>query len=167
MQMRIYFHAVSRNDKPNDDPQPDISIVHMDRPGVRKVLGDLEAEVMEVMWAWPNDRGATVREVFAVLEKQRPIAYTTVMNTMTRLAKKRLLVAETTELAYVYRPAQSQQAFVSHLVDRIIQDLLVNFTGDAVSSISKAADPEVAGRAKVLLEEIERRKAGRPKGSKP
>lgn len=167
MQMRIYFHAVSRKDKPNIDPQPDISIVHMDRPGVRKVLGDLEAEVMEVMWAWPDDRGATVREVFAVLEKQRPIAYTTVMNTMTRLAKKRLLVAETTELAYVYRPAQSRQAFVSHFVDRIIQDLLINFTGDAVSSISKAAAPEVANRAKVLLEEIERRKAGRPKGSKP
>ena len=80
--MQIYLFTVSRKDKPNDDPQPDISVVHMDRPGVRKVLGDLEAEVMEVMWAWPDERGATVREVFAVLEKQRPIAYTTVMNTM-------------------------------------------------------------------------------------
>ena len=33
--------------------EPDISVFRPDRPGVRKVLGDLEAEIMELIWARP------------------------------------------------------------------------------------------------------------------
>lgn len=138
----------------------------MNRPGVRKVLGDLEADVMDVMWAWPDDRGATVRDVFAVLEKRRAIAYTTVMNTMTRLAKKKLLIAETGDLAYIYRPAQTREQFVSHLVDRIISDLLVNLTGDAAGSLSEGADLPTIERVRHLQAEIERRRMNKPLAGK-
>ncbi len=118
---------------------------------------------MEVMWAWSEGRGATVREVFEVLEKRRPIAYTTVMNTMTRLARKRLLKAETRELAYVYRPMQTQAEFVGTLVDRIVNDLLVNFSGETAHSLSQVKNPGAAKRARELMAEIERRKATRAK----
>ena len=67
--------------------EPEISVFRPDRPGIRKVLGDLEAEVMELIWAHQSGEGITVRDVFAPLYQQRQIAYTTVMNTMTRLAK--------------------------------------------------------------------------------
>ena len=51
-------------------------------------LGDLERVVMERLWdAGPTD-GATVREVHEALEKDREIAYTTVMTVLDRLAKK-------------------------------------------------------------------------------
>ena len=49
------------------EPIPEISVFRPDRTGIRKVLGDLEAEVMEVIWARPTGQGTTVREVFAVL----------------------------------------------------------------------------------------------------
>jgi predicted transcriptional regulator len=48
-------------------------------------LGPLEQEIMEVVW---KHEALTVRCVFEVLKQDRPIAYTTVMTIMTRLAKK-------------------------------------------------------------------------------
>jgi len=42
--------------------EPDISVFRPDRPGIRKVLGDLEAEIMELIWARPVDQGTTVRD---------------------------------------------------------------------------------------------------------
>src|SRR5947207_8973311 len=83
---------------------PDISVFRPDRPGIRKVLGDLEAEIMELVWARPVEQGTTVRDIFEVLYERRRISYTTVMNTMTRLAKKRLLRVEKQDQAYVYSP---------------------------------------------------------------
>ena len=62
--------------------EPDISVFRPDRPGIRKVLGDLEAEIMELIWARPTGQGTTVREVFEVLYERRRVAYTTAMNTM-------------------------------------------------------------------------------------
>lgn len=71
---------------------PDLRTIYTDRPGIRKVLGDLEAEVMEWIWARFNQQqGTTVRDVFEVLYKRRHLAYTTIMTTMSRLAKKNLL----------------------------------------------------------------------------
>ena len=58
------------------------------KKGVRKILGDLEADIMEVVWSKTT---ITVREVFGELKKTREIAYTTVMTVMTRLAEKGLL----------------------------------------------------------------------------
>ena len=77
--------------------EPEINTFRPDRPGIRKVLGDLEADIMEVIWARPTDTGTTVRDVFEVLYANRRIAYTSVMSTMTRLAKKKLLWAEKRE----------------------------------------------------------------------
>ncbi len=106
--------------------EPGISVFRPDRPGIRKVLGDLEAEIMELIWARPTNQLITVRDVFEPLYEQRRIAYTTVMNTMTRLAKKNLLRVEKQELAYAYVPAVTEQEFVSHFVSRILEDLFVS-----------------------------------------
>jgi len=137
----------------------DISVFRPDRPGIRKVLGDLEAEIMEFIWGRPADEGTTVREVFEALYQRRRIAYTTVMNTMARLARKRLLVVEKDDQAYVYRPAFSQEEFVSRFVERILESLLVSFTGPTLERVSALADPATAERARRLLDEIERRRA--------
>lgn len=129
-----------------------------DRPGIRKVLGDLEAEVMEVIWARPANQGTTVREVFEILYERRRIAYTTVMSTMARLARKRLLRAEKVEAAYVYYPALSEEDFVSGFVGRILEDLLVSFSGTTIEQLQALATPDMAARAHQLVEAIRRRR---------
>ena len=55
--------------------EPDISVFRPDRPGIRKVLGDLEAEIMELVWSRPADQGTTVRDVFEFLYERRSPAH--------------------------------------------------------------------------------------------
>ena len=140
-------------------PEPDITVFRTDRPGIRKVLGDLEADIMEFIWARPPEAGTTVRDVFEVFYEQRHSAYTTIMNTMTRLAKKHLLRAEKGDQAYVYYPNFTQDEFVSRFVERILEDLLVSFSGVTLKSIDGLADPHATTRAHQIVDEIARRRA--------
>ncbi|MGH2360405.1 MAG: BlaI/MecI/CopY family transcriptional regulator, partial [bacterium] len=79
-------------ENPRGRPGPSIGSFKPDRSGIRKVLGDLEADIMELIWsAASSGSGTTVRAVFETLSRRRRIAYTTVMTTMARLARKRLL----------------------------------------------------------------------------
>lgn len=141
------------------DAEPDISTFRPDRPGIRKVLGDLEAEIMEFIWSRPLSQGTTVREVFEALYQRRRMAYTTVMTTMARLAQKNLLRTERAEQAYVYHPALTQEEFVSHFVRRIVEDLLVTFSGATMESLKASLTPETAVRIQELLGEVARRRA--------
>jgi predicted transcriptional regulator len=140
-------------------PEPDISVFRPDRPGIRKVLGDLEADIMELVWARPAGVGTTVRDVFEVLYERRHIAYTTVMNTMTRLTRKRFLRAEKAEQAYVYYPTVTHDEFVSRFVGRILENLLVGFAGATLEGINALPDERAAAHARRLVDEIARRRA--------
>lgn len=135
-----------------------LNVFRLDRSGIRKVLGDLEADIMELIWARPANEGTTVRDIFEVLYEQRRIAYTTVMNTMTRLAKKKLLRTEKRDQAYIYYPNFTQDEFVSRFVGRVLADLFVSFSGATTSGVEALPDRETANRARALLDEIARRR---------
>ena len=137
----------------------DINVFRPDRPGIRKVLGDLEADVMEAIWERPIGAGITVRDVFEKLYKGRSIAYTTVMTTMNRLAKKRLLRAEKDDQAFVYYANFTQDEFVLRFVGRILEDLMVSFAGPTLDRLDHLPDQQAAERARQLLDEIARRRA--------
>lgn len=139
--------------------EPEISVFRPDRPGIRKVLGDLEADIMEQVWATAGPEGITVRDIYETLREGRSIAYTTVMNTMTRLAKKNLLRVEKEGNAYLYHPNFTEEEFVSRFVGRILENLLVGFTGPTLEGLVNLADERAAERARQLLEEIARRRA--------
>jgi predicted transcriptional regulator len=138
--------------------EPEISTFHPDRPGIRKVLGDLEAEIMEFVWTRPADQGTTVRDVFEVLYTRRRIAYTTVMNTMSRLATKKHLRVKKDDQAYIYYPNFTQQEFVSHFVGRILEDLLVSFSGATLEGIHALGDPQLEAQARQMLDDIVRQR---------
>jgi len=79
----------------DQDPSIDLNTLRLDQPGIRVALGDLESEIMERVWQLAQEGAdtVTVRAVWQDLYATRPVMYTTVMNTMTRLAKKGLLGA--------------------------------------------------------------------------
>ncbi|MDR7417194.1 MAG: BlaI/MecI/CopY family transcriptional regulator [Armatimonadota bacterium] len=141
--------------------EPELHTVRLDRPGIRSALGDLEAEIMEVIWSRPPGEGVTVREVFEELYRRRRLAYTTVMNTMARLARKGLLVAERREPAYVYRAALQREAFIERFVGRVLERLLVNFGGVAAEKLRELTDPGTRQRLLRLAEEARARRPGR------
>jgi predicted transcriptional regulator len=67
------------------------------------MLGELESQVMEIVW---TSGELSVRDVTAKLA--RPLAYTTVMTTLDRLHKKGLLTRRKVDRAYLYSPASSR-----------------------------------------------------------
>jgi predicted transcriptional regulator len=143
-------------------------VLHPDRQGLRMVLGDLEAELMEVIWREPEGTWCTVRDVYETLRDERRIAYTTVMNTMTRLAKKGVLESRREDMAYLYRPRQSREAFIHGVVGHVLERLLLHFTGPTQTGLRDyaASHPKEAGKVSRLMDEITERRAGKPSRSR-
>jgi predicted transcriptional regulator len=79
-----------------------------------RTLGDLEAAIMDRMWA--RRRPASVREVLEDLRTGREIAYTTVMTVMDKLFKKGLLKRQPVGKAYVYETVLSKEAYTAQLM---------------------------------------------------
>jgi predicted transcriptional regulator len=113
---------------------------------------------MELIWERAGDQHTTVREIFEVLYERRRIAYTTVMNTMVRLAKKRLLRVEKQDRAYVYLPNYTEQEFISQFVDRILKDLIFNFSSATMDSLRALPDSEEVRLMRRRLDELTRRR---------
>src|SRR5260370_35106594 len=109
---------------------------------------------MDAVWPRPNGVWVTVREIWDELHPKRMIMYTTVMNTMTRLARKRLLVAERRGKAFAYRPALSREAFVDHFVGEAIEHLMLNFGGATRSRLRPVTHPPQQERLMRLLQGI-------------
>jgi predicted transcriptional regulator len=90
------------------------------RGGRGSVLGPLESEVMAVLWR--SGAAMPVREVLAALnrERDRPLAYTTVMTVLSRLAERGVARRERDGRGYAYRPAAGSPAEIA--VRRLLDD---------------------------------------------
>lgn len=126
--------------------------------GLKKVLGDLEAEIMEYMW---GKEQATVRDVYEHLRLKREIAYTTVMTVMSRLATKKLLNKEQKGMAYVYSPALSREEFTRLVAGEIIDSLLEEFAEPALSHLVdrlSKEDEEKINQLEELIKNLRKKK---------
>lgn len=81
-------------------------------------LGHLEAAVMDRLWAW--DRPVAVRDVLEDLQRDRPLAYTTVMTVLDNLHRKRMVMREKSGRAYFYRPTRSREAYTAELMQGVL-----------------------------------------------
>ncbi|MCP4727604.1 MAG: BlaI/MecI/CopY family transcriptional regulator [bacterium] len=122
------------------------------KKGIRQILGDLEADIMELIW---RKGDLTVREVYENLRHDREIAYTTVMTVMSRLADKSLLEKIKSGSAFIYRPIVSESEFTQSTVTKVMKSLLEDF---AVPSMNQfidffEADPKKMDELAKLIEE--------------
>lgn len=83
------------------------------------MLGDLEQQVMEVLWRAPEAR--SVRDVHTVLTQTRDLAYTTVMTVLDRLAKKGLAKRERDGRQWIYLPAITRQSLVVNQIMELLE----------------------------------------------
>ena len=81
-------------------------------------LGHLEADVMAVLWR--NATPLTTRAVLEELQKDRPIAYTTVMTVLDNLHGKEMLVREKHGRAYSYAAAQTREQYTARLMEQVL-----------------------------------------------
>ena len=115
--------------------------------GAMSRLGSLEAEVMEVLWSSAAPR--TVREVLDALNERRPapLAYTTVMTVLVRLADKGVLVRDQHGRSFTYAPVISDEAALA------VRDVVRDYGEAAVAHLVEEAraDPKLYRRLRRLM----------------
>jgi|SRR3989344_4855986 len=114
-----------------------------------KVLGELESEIMEIIWK-ANDL-ISVKVVTEILQKKRKIAYTTVMTIMGRLVDKGLLKITAHSKAYSYQAAYSRDKFLTKATRQIIKDFVSSFGDTAIAHFAEELDKIPPDKKKKLL----------------
>ena len=118
-------------------------------------LTEPQLAMLEVLWA----RGeATVADVTSALASEHKLAQTTVATTLTRLARKGVVVYRTEGRQYVYRAAVTEQQVRGSMISQIANGL---FRGDIpafVSHILNVRDVKAdeLERVKQLIDEKQR-----------
>ena len=115
---------------------------------LERLVGPLGAEVLEANVALG---AATVRQVLEQLNsrRDRPLAYTTVMTVMSRLADKGILTRTAHGRGYVYEVASSDAAQIA------VRSVVKEFGPAAVAHFVEEAraDPKLLRRLERLLRE--------------
>ncbi len=124
----------------------------MDREKLsRKDFGPLESEVMDVVWR--AARPVAVREVIDDLNGPRsePLAYTTVMTVMSRLAEKDVLSRRKVGRGYVYEANAPDAAGIA------VKDVLRAYGDVAVAHFvdEARADPSLRRRLQRMLDDAD------------
>jgi len=126
--------------------------------GLRKVFGDLEADIMELVW---RRSPVTVGDVWQALRKERDLAYTTVKTVMGRLAEKGYLERRAKERAHTYEPTMGREEFLRSVSEEVLGGLFVDFGEPILAHLArtlKGRDLPGLERLEALIREEKRRR---------
>ena len=123
--------------------------------GLRQVLGDLEYDIMEIIW---ENKEVSVRTVHDILKKKRNLAYTTVMTVMSRLADKGILERIKEGSAYSYKAVLNKENFIKSSVKQVLGNLLNDFTSPVISQFVELLDEENPEKIEELARLIEKKR---------
>ena len=123
--------------------------------GIRQVLGDLEADIMELAW---EKSPVSVRDMHERLARNRPLAYTTVMTVMSRLSEKGLLKRQQQGRAYLYVPSCTRDEFCEDAVSTVMRGLLGGFGEPVLTNFVDTVGAQDAAKLDELMRIIEEKK---------
>ncbi len=97
----------------------------------QETLGELELEVMKILW----ERGrSSVLQVSEQLSKQKGYARTTILTILQRLHKKGFLKRKKEDGVYRYEPTQKRQQVMGKLLNQFIDRV---FDGSSTSLVQQ------------------------------
>jgi predicted transcriptional regulator len=131
------------------EKKPALKRLRPEARGLKKILGDLEAQVMEEVW---KKKKASVKEIHQSLCEKKGLAYTTVMTVMDRLAKKGYLRRKKAGRSYIYEPALTQEKLSFFLAESVVGSFFKEFGSSALLSFLEKVVPE----DEELLEKLEK-----------
>jgi predicted transcriptional regulator len=111
-------------------------------------FGELEAEIMNRLWA--RSAPTTVREIVDELQRERPIAYTTVMTVMDTLFKKGWLHRHLDGRAYRYEPVATREQYSAELM----RDAL-DTSGDRTAALAHFLEQLSPEEARALRDAVQ------------
>jgi predicted transcriptional regulator len=116
---------MSETDKQNP-PTPERprlqDTIRLSAEGFAKVLGDLEARVMRVVW--DLGRPASARVVHERVIREHGVALLTVITVLNKLVEKRLLRRDKQDDLLHYEAAWSEEDFRAHAARRVVEGIL-------------------------------------------
>jgi predicted transcriptional regulator len=114
----------------------DIHRFDLDSRGLARVLGELEARIMEAVWRL----GApTINDLVDVLDPAPH--YKTALTVANRLVQKGLLTREpTTDRAFAYRPTEEREAFLERISASVATGLVGDFGQHALAQFVRVAE---------------------------
>jgi predicted transcriptional regulator len=113
-------------------------------------LGKLERQMLDEAWA---RREVSVRDIYLAFEER--IAYTTLMTTLDRLYKKRLLDRRKAGRAFLYTPALTREEFENGIREDVIDGLL-GHGAEGIQPVLACIVDTVSERDRELLDELDR-----------
>lgn len=96
--------------------------VRLSADGFAKVLGDLEARLMEVVWEMREP--ASAREVHEEVVKQHPVALLTVVTVLNKLVDKKLLRRRKRHGILHYDACWTEEELRTHVARRVVDGVL-------------------------------------------
>jgi predicted transcriptional regulator len=115
-----------------------------------QALGKLEREVLNEIW---RREEVSVRDVYLAFGES--VAYTTLMTTLDRLFKKKLLTRRKDGRAFVYLPTVSPDEFEQGIREDVIDGLL-GHGAEAAQPVLACIVDAVSERDRELLDELDR-----------
>lgn len=125
----------------------------LDEDGLSKVLGFLEAEVMDAVWTHGE---VSVRDVRETLKKKKVYSFNTIMTVMNRLVEKKLLAKRSQGGAFVYRAASEKKAFLQEVtksvVSAIVSDGSLFQMAGFIEAIKECSDDDLRALKRIIEE---------------
>ncbi len=125
----------------------------LDQDGLSKVLGFLEAEVMDAIW----EKGTlTVRDVRETLKRKKAYSFNTVMTVMNRLVEKKLLKKQSVGGSFAYQAAVPKESFLREVTRSVVSAIVRDgslFQMAGFAEAIKGCSEEDLRRLKKLIEE--------------
>lgn len=92
------------------------------RDGLAKILGELEAEVMEYVWI--NPEPVSAREVADAIGEDRGVQYITLLTVMNNLWRKKLLKRRKRGRAFVYQASLDRDEYLRRVSREVFSGML-------------------------------------------
>jgi len=122
------------------------------RKGLGRALGDLEKDIMDILWA---KGGVTGKEALEEISRSKKAAITTVLTVLDRLVKKGIVKKTKGESVYIYTPALTKDEFTDMVSQAVMRGVLDISASSAVASfvdILAKTDPKELDRLSRLIE---------------
>ena len=113
-----------------------------DYVGIRKglhghSLGELEAQILDIIW--DLEPPVTASKVFKVMYPRRELSYSTIMLTMSNLARKGFLIQERSGPkktdAFYYTPTMSREELAMNMMEEISQRIFLKPLAKAIADM--------------------------------
>ena len=131
------------------------------REGLAKILGELEAEVMEFVWS-VDPEPVSAREVEDAIGEERGVQYITLLTVMNNLWRKKLLKRRKRGRAFLYQARIGRDEYLRRISREVFSGILDLGAELAVSSFVDVLEELAPAELRRLKKKLaERRKEGR------